>query len=99
METLEGSGFDWITITSPEAAAVFVEAWRQAGEPPVRIAAVGKGSGQVLEALVPSGALNPGFTPSKVPNSPDGHALQGVIQPYRVNPSSQTRGRGCHRVS
>lgn len=67
MATLQGSGFDWITITSPEAAAVFVEAWRAAGEPPVRIAVVGKGSGQVLEALVPGGALDPAFTPSKVP--------------------------------
>lgn len=64
---LQGGGFDWVTITSPEAAAVFVEAWRQAGEPSVRIAVVGKGSGQVLEALVPSGALDPAFTPSKVP--------------------------------
>ena len=66
MATLREQGYDWIAITSPEAAAVFVGAWRQAGEPPVRVAVVGKGSGKVLEALVPGGQLNPLFTPSKV---------------------------------
>lgn len=63
---LRGSTFDWVTITSPEAAAVFVQAWRSAGEPDVHIAVVGKGSGQVLDNLVPKGALHPAFTPSKV---------------------------------
>jgi len=35
-EAVASTSFDWITITSPEAAAVLVEAWQQAGKPQVR---------------------------------------------------------------
>jgi uroporphyrinogen-III synthase len=34
---LREGAFDWVTITSPEAATVFVEAWEQAGRPQVRL--------------------------------------------------------------
>ena len=33
---LEGSNFDWVVLTSPEAARVFVDGWQLAGRPQVR---------------------------------------------------------------
>jgi hypothetical protein len=33
---LQAGGFDWVAITSPEAATVFLEGWRAAGSPEVR---------------------------------------------------------------
>ncbi|KAL6764002.1 uroporphyrinogen-iii synthase [Haematococcus lacustris] len=39
---------DWVAVTSPEAAAVFLEAWEAAGRPQVRVAVVGAGTGEVL---------------------------------------------------
>lgn len=41
--------FDWVVITSPEAAAVFLEGWRTAGEPDVHVAVVGKGTADALQ--------------------------------------------------
>lgn len=38
--------FDYVCITSPEAASVFMAAWRKAGRPEgLRIAVVGEGTG------------------------------------------------------
>lgn len=62
---LQEERFDWVCITSPEAAAVFIEGWRQAGRPAVRVAVVGDGTGRVL-VPVDGGALAPAFTPSVV---------------------------------
>ncbi|GIL92407.1 hypothetical protein Vretimale_6475 [Volvox reticuliferus] len=53
--------YDWVTITSPEAAAVFLEGWDQAGKPKVRVAVVGGGSGEVLL----QGGITPDYVPSK----------------------------------
>lgn len=47
--TVKQAGWDWVTITSPEAAAVFIEAWEEAGKPSVRLAVVGGGTGEVLQ--------------------------------------------------
>jgi uroporphyrinogen-III synthase len=55
--------FDWVCITSPEAASVFVEGWRAAGRPAVRVAVVGDGTGRVLRAAE-GDALEPAFAPS-----------------------------------
>jgi hypothetical protein len=33
---LQAGGFDWVAVTSPEAATVFLEGWRAAGSPEVR---------------------------------------------------------------
>ena len=33
---LEGSSYDWVVLTSPEAARVFVDGWQLAGRPQVR---------------------------------------------------------------
>lgn len=64
-ELLAEGDFDWVCITSPEAAAVFIEGWHAAGKPNVRVAVVGKGTGRVLEAANEP-AIEPQFTPSVV---------------------------------
>jgi uroporphyrinogen-III synthase len=46
---IAAGGYDWVALTSPEAAAVYLEGWRAAGEPKgVRLAVVGKGTGDVV---------------------------------------------------
>ncbi|GMH42060.1 hypothetical protein BSKO_09979 [Bryopsis sp. KO-2023] len=57
---LQSVAFEWVTITSPQAAEVFLEAWALAGRPDVRVASVGKGTSRVLE----NGGVAPAFTPS-----------------------------------
>ncbi|KAJ3702572.1 hypothetical protein LUZ61_006277 [Rhynchospora tenuis] len=59
--------FDWIIITSPEAGSVFLEAWKAAGNPRVRIGVVGQGTANTfLEASnLPDQPLQIAFTPSK----------------------------------
>ena len=60
------AGWDWVCITSPEAAKVFLEGWREAGKPDVPVATVGKGTAKILAAEYASGTLTaPTFTPSK----------------------------------
>ncbi|PWA52111.1 uroporphyrinogen-III synthase protein [Artemisia annua] len=61
------TSFDWITITSPEAALVFLDAWRAAGSPCVKIAVVGAGTASIFnEARVSSKQLiDVAFVPSK----------------------------------
>mmetsp|Transcript_20133 Transcript_20133/g.43288 ORF Transcript_20133/g.43288 Transcript_20133/m.43288 type:complete len:219 (-) Transcript_20133:74-730(-) len=51
----------WVVITSPEAAEVFLDAWRHARKPQMRIACVGAASAKVLKA---AGLPTP-FIPSK----------------------------------
>jgi|EP00900_Chrysochromulina_parva_P014800 uroporphyrinogen-III synthase len=61
-EALVANAHDWIVITSPEAASVFVDAWRESGSPPLaRIATVGAGTTQILTAA----DLSADFVPSK----------------------------------
>ncbi|GKC10788.1 tetrapyrrole biosynthesis, uroporphyrinogen III synthase [Tanacetum coccineum] len=77
---LSAATFDWITITSPEAALVFLDAWRfnvvyspssiihrAAGSPCVKIAVVGAGTASIFnEASVSSKQLiDVAFVPSK----------------------------------
>ena len=62
----DAAGWDWVCITSPEAAKVFLRGWREAGEPDVPIATVGKGTAKVLKGEYARGALTlEAFTPSK----------------------------------
>jgi hypothetical protein len=35
-KALKSSAYDWVAISSPEAATVFLEAWNEAGKPNVR---------------------------------------------------------------
>ena len=61
-EVLASEESDWIVITSPEAASVFVEAWRESGSPSLaRLATVGAGTAQALAAV----ELQVDFVPSK----------------------------------
>lgn len=55
--------FDWVCITSPEAASVFVQGWKDAGKPHVNVAVVGKGTGKILKATNEP-MIQPKFTPS-----------------------------------
>eukprot|EP00879_Flechtneria_rotunda_P013147 GHRR01013732.1.p1 GENE.GHRR01013732.1~~GHRR01013732.1.p1 ORF type:complete len:217 (+),score=73.66 GHRR01013732.1:737-1387(+) len=45
---LQAGGFDWVAVTSPEAASVFIEGWKAARSPQVRVAVVGGGTGEAL---------------------------------------------------
>lgn len=66
VQTLREVKFDWIIVTSPEAATVFLRAWKEAGCPKVRIGVVGAGTGELFRN-VGEGAdlLEVAFTPSK----------------------------------
>lgn len=60
---LQTEEFDWVCITSPEAASVFIQGWELAGKPDVNIAVVGKGTGKIFEATGEP-KLQPQFTPT-----------------------------------
>ncbi|PSC73789.1 uroporphyrinogen-III chloroplastic isoform X1 [Micractinium conductrix] len=60
----QAASFDWVCITSPEAASVFLEGWRAAGRPAVRLAVVGEGTGRVFAAAAGDGVPQPQFVPS-----------------------------------
>ncbi|KAL3159027.1 hypothetical protein ABBQ32_011027 [Trebouxia sp. C0010 RCD-2024] len=45
---LKDGPFDWVVITSPQAANVFLQGWIEADKPQVRIAVVGPGTGDIL---------------------------------------------------
>ncbi|CAM0871835.1 unnamed protein product [Alopecurus aequalis] len=64
---LRDQKFDWITVTSPEAAAVFLKGWKDAGSPKVRIAVVGAGTARTFDEVLQSddGSLEVAFSPSK----------------------------------
>lgn len=81
------AGLAYVVITSPEAAKVFLEGWKAAGNPSgISVACVGVATGQALE----KGGITPAFTPSKatgetlaaelpVPSeSDDTHSAAGV---------------------
>ncbi len=61
----ESERFDWVCVTSPEAASVFMEGWREAGRPAVRVAVVGDGTARVLREAGER-ELEPAFMPSVV---------------------------------
>ncbi|KAG8377642.1 hypothetical protein BUALT_Bualt08G0054200 [Buddleja alternifolia] len=64
---LSCTSFDWIVTTSPEAGAVFLDAWKAAGTPNARVAVMGAGTASVFENTLPSlkKSLNVAFAPSK----------------------------------
>uniref|UniRef100_A0A6N2MKC1 Uroporphyrinogen-III synthase n=1 Tax=Salix viminalis TaxID=40686 RepID=A0A6N2MKC1_SALVM len=61
------SAFDWIVITSPEAGSIFLEAWKAAGTPKVKVGVVGAGTASIFEEVMQSSerSLDVAFTPSK----------------------------------
>ncbi|CAI5469725.1 unnamed protein product [Closterium sp. Yama58-4] len=48
---LQEEEFEWIVVTSPEAASVFLTGWRAAGSPALRLAVVGGGTADVFNQL------------------------------------------------
>ncbi|XP_047336991.1 uroporphyrinogen-III synthase, chloroplastic isoform X2 [Impatiens glandulifera] len=63
---LQEATFDWIVITSPEAGSVFLDAWKAAGTPSVRIGVVGAGTASIFEeAKQTSNSIDIAFAPSK----------------------------------
>ncbi|KAG0610787.1 hypothetical protein M758_7G091300 [Ceratodon purpureus] len=65
VQTLREVEFEWIIITSPEAASVFLGAWKEADCPKVRISVVGAGTGELFKDAEESNLLEVAFTPSK----------------------------------
>ncbi|TKV91170.2 hypothetical protein SEVIR_9G077232v4 [Setaria viridis] len=66
-DVLRNDKFDWITISSPEAAAVFLQGWKAAASPKVRVAVVGAGTAKVFDEVSQSDdqSLEVAFSPSK----------------------------------
>ncbi len=66
-DVLKRERWDWVCVTSPEAAKVFLEAYAKAGRPSgTRVAVVGAGTGRVLAKAEPTTfAMDKQFTPSK----------------------------------
>ncbi|XP_075663154.1 uroporphyrinogen-III synthase, chloroplastic isoform X2 [Castanea sativa] len=64
---LNDTTFDWIVITSPEAGSVFLEAWKAAGTPNVKVGVVGAGTASVFEEVMQSSkqSLSVAFAPSR----------------------------------
>ncbi|CAF2049289.1 hypothetical protein HID58_035971 [Brassica napus] len=64
---LTDKSFDWIIITSPQAASVFLEAWKAACSPKVKVGVVGAGTARIFDEPVQAsqGQLHLAFTPSK----------------------------------
>ncbi|XXG70776.1 hypothetical protein AAC387_Pa07g0180 [Persea americana] len=67
LSTVLNTAFDWILITSPEAASVFLDAWKAAGTPNVRIGVVGAGTERIFEEVkrLWGGSPKVAFFPSK----------------------------------
>mmetsp|Transcript_32056 Transcript_32056/g.60264 ORF Transcript_32056/g.60264 Transcript_32056/m.60264 type:complete len:338 (-) Transcript_32056:341-1354(-) len=61
-ETISAGPWDWVIITSPEGAKVFIDAWEKAGKPAMRIASVGEGTSAEFADI---SELEIGFEPSK----------------------------------
>ncbi|GJV63889.1 tetrapyrrole biosynthesis, uroporphyrinogen III synthase [Tanacetum coccineum] len=61
------TSFDWIIITSPEAALVFLQAWKAAETPSVKVAVVGTGTANIFHEITPSSKqfIEVAFIPSK----------------------------------
>jgi uroporphyrinogen-III synthase len=96
----DADAYDWVCLTSPEAAAVFAEAWRAAGRPAVRVAVVGDGTARALAAAGPdaAAALAPAFTPSvanaehfapELPAAAAGAAATRVLYPSSAKASTE----------
>ncbi|KAJ0085473.1 hypothetical protein Patl1_09015 [Pistacia atlantica] len=61
------AAFNWIIITSPEAGSVFIEAWKEAGTPNVKVGVVGAGTASIFDEVrrLSKHSLDVAFTPSK----------------------------------
>lgn len=84
---LDASNIEWIVLTSPEAAMVFINSWRTAGCPNLpQLAVVGKATGACLHAV----GLDVAFEPTKATGrtlvkefpSPEPHSKGSVTVLY-----------------
>ncbi|KAG8494169.1 hypothetical protein CXB51_011818 [Gossypium anomalum] len=100
------TAFDWIVITSPEAGSVFLEAWKAAGKPNVRIGVVGAGTASIFENLKQSSkqSLHVAFAPSKATGKVlaselpmDGNKKCTVLYPASVKASNEIEEGLSHR--
>ncbi|KAF8687432.1 hypothetical protein HU200_043124 [Digitaria exilis] len=66
-DVIRNEKFDWVIITSPEAAAVFLQGWKAAGSPQVQLAVVGAGTARVFDEVSQSDdrSLKVAFSPTK----------------------------------
>ncbi|KAL3799414.1 hypothetical protein HJC23_013869 [Cyclotella cryptica] len=81
--TLSSNQFDYVVITSPEAANVFASAWVQAGRPKLGVvAAVGKATGESLKEH----GLDVGFVPSKA-------TAETLVQELPLSDAAKIEGR------
>ncbi|KAK6245286.1 hypothetical protein SCA6_008376 [Theobroma cacao] len=92
------TAFDWIIITSPEAGSVFLEAWKAAGTPSVRVGVVGAGTASIFDNLMQSSkhSLDVAFAPSKATGKilaselpKDGNRRCTVLYPASVKASNE----------
>ncbi|EOY14565.1 Uroporphyrinogen-III synthase family protein isoform 5 [Theobroma cacao] len=95
---LSETAFDWIIITSPEAGSVFLEAWKAAGTPSVRVGVVGAGTASIFDNLMQSSkhSLDVAFAPSKATGKilaselpKDGNRRCTVLYPASVKASNE----------
>ena len=106
-----GGPWAWVIVTSPEAAAVFLNAWRAADRPPVRVAAVGTGTARILDEAPGDDAPSVAFTPSlanavtlaaELPEPPPGEP-GAVLYPASAKAGSDLQAglaaRGCFTVT
>lgn len=77
---LNRTSFDWIIITSPESGVVFLDAWKAAGTPKVRLGVVGAGTARVFGKIVPS--LNPSLDVAFTPSKATGRVLAAELPNY-----------------
>ncbi|MGQ9735309.1 MAG: uroporphyrinogen-III synthase [Thermaceae bacterium] len=70
------SSSEWVAVTSPEGAKRLLWAWEQAGRLPLRVAAVGEGTGEVLKR----GGLVPALIPERATGRDLGEALGGLAK-------------------
>ncbi|XP_027089873.1 uroporphyrinogen-III synthase, chloroplastic-like isoform X3 [Coffea arabica] len=61
------TAFDWVIVTSPEAGTVFLDAWKAAGTPNVKVGVVGGGTASIFEKVAQQSKqyLHVAFAPSK----------------------------------
>lgn len=76
VETLCSQIWSWIVVTSPEAAAVFCDAWLKTGKPSFPVAAVGSATAAVLETA--------GAQVRFVPEKATGRALVNEMPPAKL---------------
>ncbi|EFJ15731.1 hypothetical protein SELMODRAFT_422651 [Selaginella moellendorffii] len=103
--TLQERSFQWIVVTSPEAAAVFANEWKNAGCPKVKVAVVGDGTKQAFRDTVSQPNFEVGFVSSQATAKvlaeelpkPDGGQSLEVLYPASLKASDDLANGLSHR--